>query len=384
MGTHEYIFQTFYFITVHAYHPKKPPFSFLLSFLPSFLPCSIESLMTAATKIDKVSETSPGDTQVMDKYKQAGEVANRSLQFALTLVKPQASVLDICQKVDEKINALAAEIAPSGAGRKGIAFPCCVSINETLCNFTPLDSAADIKLKEGDLVKVELGAHIDGFPAMIATTIVVGDKDNAENEALLHAVKQLAEAGQRALQPGSSSVEVVRELKEKAAQLQCLHIEGIVNYTVGRDTLAGNKMFVVNPTEEQARILEPCKFAAHDVVVLDIAVSLPTAGGTGKVRPADDVRPTVYRRTGESHGLRLKTSRAILHEVTQKFGTMAFTLRQLDSPMRGRLALTECCQNGVAALYDVLRERQALTARLMMTVVVADKAGVQPTIITSP
>ena len=56
----------------------------------------------------------------------------------------------------------------------GIAFPTCVSINNCICHFSPLKGDSDVLLKEGDLVKIDLGAHIDGFIAVAAHTLVVG------------------------------------------------------------------------------------------------------------------------------------------------------------------------------------------------------------------
>ena len=56
----------------------------------------------------------------------------------------------------------------------GIAFPTSLSINEQCGNFSPLKSESRI-LKEGDLVKVDLGVHIDGFIAIAGHSIVVGD-----------------------------------------------------------------------------------------------------------------------------------------------------------------------------------------------------------------
>jgi len=35
----------------------------------------------------------------------------------------------------------------------------------------------DTLLKEGDLVKIDLGVHIDGFVALVAHTIVVNSKE---------------------------------------------------------------------------------------------------------------------------------------------------------------------------------------------------------------
>ena len=56
---------------------------------------------------------------------------------------------------------------------KGIAFPTCVSINHCVCHFSPLE-AEDVLLKNGDVVKIDLGAHIDGCIAVVGHTLVVG------------------------------------------------------------------------------------------------------------------------------------------------------------------------------------------------------------------
>ena len=55
---------------------------------------------------------------------------------------------------------------------KGIAFPLCISVNEVCGHFTPLRDESE-KLKNGDVVKLDLGVHIDGFIAMAAHTMVI-------------------------------------------------------------------------------------------------------------------------------------------------------------------------------------------------------------------
>lgn len=67
--------------------------------------------------------------------------------------------------------------------KKGIAFPTCISINNCICHFSPLRSEADIKLADGDLVKIDLGAHIDGFIAVAAHSLIVAaSKENKVNK----------------------------------------------------------------------------------------------------------------------------------------------------------------------------------------------------------
>lgn len=55
---------------------------------------------------------------------------------------------------------------------KGIAFPTSLSINSTLQNFSPLpsDPTAATVLVANDVVKIALGAHIDGHAVVSAET----------------------------------------------------------------------------------------------------------------------------------------------------------------------------------------------------------------------
>jgi len=57
---------------------------------------------------------------------------------------------------------------------RGIAFPCCISVNHTMGYYSPLVDESTI-LQDGDVAKIMCGSHIDGYAANAATTIVVGD-----------------------------------------------------------------------------------------------------------------------------------------------------------------------------------------------------------------
>ena len=58
---------------------------------------------------------------------------------------------------------------------RGIAFPCCISVNEVCGHYSPCADDST-KLKYEDVAKIELGAHIDGYSAGAAHTVVVGGK----------------------------------------------------------------------------------------------------------------------------------------------------------------------------------------------------------------
>ena len=84
-----------------------------------------------------------------------------------------ASVVDLCQEGDNLIIQKTGEFAKKATYKKGIAFPTCLSLNGHLAHFSPL-KANDVCLKNGDLVKLELGTHVDGYVAISAFSFVVG------------------------------------------------------------------------------------------------------------------------------------------------------------------------------------------------------------------
>ena len=55
---------------------------------------------------------------------------------------------------------------------RGIAFPTCISINNFCGHVSPLVDES-MPLAEGDVAKIDLGCHMDGYSALAAHTIVV-------------------------------------------------------------------------------------------------------------------------------------------------------------------------------------------------------------------
>ena len=55
---------------------------------------------------------------------------------------------------------------------RGIGFPTSISVNNVIRFYSPLVDES-IKLEEGDVAKIDLGCHIDGYIAQAAHTIVV-------------------------------------------------------------------------------------------------------------------------------------------------------------------------------------------------------------------
>ena len=88
---------------------------------------------------------------------------------------------------------------------KGVGFPTCISINHCICHNSPIASDADIIVEAGDLVKIDLGVHIDGYIAPCATTFIVGGGEITGRKAdALMAAYQASEVALRMMRPGAS------------------------------------------------------------------------------------------------------------------------------------------------------------------------------------
>ncbi|HEC89303.1 MAG TPA: M24 family metallopeptidase, partial [Thermoplasmatales archaeon] len=102
------------------------------------------------------------DREVYDKYMEAGRIAAEARDLGVSLIKPGVRILDVVEKVE-------GHILFRGAG---LSFPVNISINEVAAHFTPLKDDKQV-FRRGDIVKLDVGSHIDGYIADTAVTVEV-------------------------------------------------------------------------------------------------------------------------------------------------------------------------------------------------------------------
>lgn len=80
-------------------------------------------------------------------------------------------------------------------------------MNNCICHFSPLTNDPDVILKDGDMVKIDLGAHLDQFIAVTAHTVVVGasktNKVTGRKADVMMAAHLASEAALRLVKPGN-------------------------------------------------------------------------------------------------------------------------------------------------------------------------------------
>ena len=118
---------------------------------------------------------------ILDKHKAAGQVTNAALLKAQELCIVGGDTHSICTTVDKFMEEELKKVYTNKKAKKlerGIAFPCTLSVNQICGHYSPLPDETTL-LNDGDLVKIDLGCHIDGYATQAAQTIVIaasGDK----------------------------------------------------------------------------------------------------------------------------------------------------------------------------------------------------------------
>lgn len=106
------------------------------------------------------------DPDVLRKYIRAGEIAREAREFGVANVRAGGSALELADAIERLIRERGGECA----------FPVNIGVNEVAAHYTP-SRETDIRFRPGDVVKIDVGAHVDGYPADTAATVEVDTRN---------------------------------------------------------------------------------------------------------------------------------------------------------------------------------------------------------------
>lgn len=183
---------------------------------------------------DDYSKTFIDDGTILDKYQAACEVTDKALAYITEKLVPGADIATLCEEGDAFIEE---ELKKVYCGKKtkklerGIAFPTCICVNEYAINYSPLKDESR-ELKEGDVAKVDLGGHIDGFFGHAGTTVVVGNEGKADGEVadLIVGAQNAIQAAIRTTLVDKTNVEVTDIISKTAEQFGFVALEGAYSH----------------------------------------------------------------------------------------------------------------------------------------------------------
>jgi len=309
------------------------------------------------------------DDLVVTKYKMSAEIVNKVLKELVDACKVSGSVRDLCILGDNRLTEETSKAFKKDKKlTKGIAFPTCISVNNCICHFSPLTTEPDVILADGDMVKIDMGAHIDGFIAVVAHTVVVGASvDNpvtgSKADALM-AAHLASEVALRLVKPGNETYEVTETVSKVGEAFDCKPVEGMLSHQLEQNRIDGEKTIIQNPSEAQRKEHDKFEFALHEVYAVDVLIS--SGDGQGREK---DAKITVYKKTEDTYMLKMKTSREFYSKVSKQFGTMPFNLRSMEEEKKARMGVVECVTHKLIEPFQVLFDKEgAYVAQYKFTV----------------
>jgi methionyl aminopeptidase len=290
------------------------------------------------------------EEEVIQKYKQAGEILKKAQELAKEIVKPGAGIQEITDKIEAKI------LKDGGK----IGFPLNVSINENAAHFTP-DTNCDLKFEKEDLVKIDIGVHVDGYIADSAITLSMNNC--AEHKNLIKAAEAGLKAALEIAKPGVTLGELGTAIETAITEFDVVPIANLTGHLLEQNNLHAG-LSIPNIKNESDITLEEG---------IAIAIEPFSTTGAGMVTDAKEVYIYEYLQDKPT---RNREARKILEMSKNEFGGLPFAIRWVEKEfgkLKARMAINELAKSKALYQYPVLKEKTgALVAQAEHTVLILD------------
>ncbi len=244
--------------------------------------------------------------EIVEYFLKAGAAVKKAKVWAKTAVRAGVKLLDICEGVEKLIE------------RTGCrpAFPCNVCIDEIAAHYTP-PSKSIKTIPEGSLVKVDIGAHYNGYIADSAITVSIG----SEHEEMIVAVQEALD-------------NVVKELEPN---MRISKISGIIEKTI---KYYGYKPIVNLAGHQLAHYKVHTGYIIPNVRSIRNVLNKLVPGNAYAIEPFATTRKGAGEVVGKRGGNILKlvsekppkmgAARSLFLEIQRKYRTLPFTKRWFE------------------------------------------------------
>jgi len=271
------------------------------------------------------------DKEIIEKYKKAGKIAAEVLEYGKELIKKDAKVLDVCNKIEEKIFELGAKPA----------FPVQIALNDVAAHFCPEDD--DKTIFTDQLVCLDVGVHIDGCIGDNACTVDLSGKNNE----LVKASKEAVENAIKTIKIGTSLGEIGKVIEETITGYGFKPVKNLSGHALESYSIHAG------PTIPNYDTKDTVKLEKGQV----IAIEPFATNGVGLIHEKGDA--SVFGLIGKKP-LRIGFVRNILKQI-ESYNGLPFTTRWLTknfSEPQVRYALNQFKLLEILKEYPPLVERQ--------------------------
>lgn len=287
------------------------------------------------------------EKEVLEKYLKAGRICAEIRQELSGILKPGTRLLAIAETVDRKIHEKGAKPA----------FPVNISVNEIAAHYTPSFNDEKI-INPRDLVKIDIGVHVDGYIGDMAFTYC------SEPNPLAKCSEKCVQAAIEVIKPGVTIAQISGAIENCAKEHGFGLIVNLTGHTLNRYVFHGS------PSIPNVSNSSNHKFKEGDVIALEPFIT----NSNGYVKDSGTVEIYRYLR---DRPVRLPEARKILELSKSEYKELPFAKRWLYkhfSPVKVSLALRQLDSAGAIESYPVLREIEGKpVAQSEHTIIVMEK-----------
>jgi len=274
----------------------------------------------------------------LDSLNKAGKIAQDIKKFIKPQLKVRTNVFNLIKSAEAKIIELGG----------GWAFPINVSINNIAAHYTSPIKDDELTINEGDIVKVDLGVHIEGYIVDTAFTVSFNDETSLEN--IIQATEVALEAAKMLAKPKINTRELGKKIESIVKGFKFNPIKELGGHQIERWIVHGKKQ-LPELGNQGGDVMEE-----GEVFAIEIFAST----GEGSVHNTNasyiyELNPYAGRVP-----LRRKTSKQILGHINRNYKTLPFAERWLakDFRMGVVFGLQELIQQGKIQVHYVLAEKK--------------------------
>ncbi|MBN1385829.1 type II methionyl aminopeptidase [Candidatus Woesearchaeota archaeon] len=280
----------------------------------------------------------------LERFREAGRITAGAREYGKGLIRVGASLREVTDLIEEKIVGLGGDMA----------FPVQISFNHTAAHNCPGPNDGTL-FSTGDVLKLDLGAHVDGYVADTAVTIDLGSHSKlvaASEEALKNAI--------RIIKPGVTLGAIGKVIQDSIVGYGYVPIKNLSGHGVGRFSVHTAPQIPNYDNGDDTCVEEGMVFAIEPFAT--DGQGMVVEGDSAEIFMIEDKKP-----------VRSPITRLVLREI-EKFNGLPFTTRWLTRKMpyfKVNFALKELTEKGILRLYPPLNDKaKGLVSQAEHTVLV--------------
>jgi methionyl aminopeptidase len=307
--------------------------------------------------VEKKDEQSDAEEDEEEKkiesLREAGGIAKKVKEFIKPRIKVGAKASEIITDAEGKIEKLGGLCA----------FPVNLSINNIAAHYTSPIKDDGLTIKEGDIIKLDLGVHIDGFIVDTAFSVNFNEREDLEN--IITATDTAVKAAKMMVEPGANTEDIAKKIEDIVKGFDYRPIKELGGHQIEQWLVHGTKKLPNLGNQGGDEIEE------GDIFAIEIFAST----GSGSVHSTNSCHIYGLNPFAGRVPLRRKSSRRILSFINKKYKTLPFAERWLAEEFQIGVAfgLQELIRQGKIETHYVLSEEpNAYIAQTEQTVLVTE------------